>query len=99
MRFLFVRISATDFVLDFITSNLSDSIGLKLTSRSRSRESRCPSEARLLLCLYTLYYFPRYIYFMDFRIINFKMIPKSNTTTTNAPQTKIFVYQGADCIA
>ena len=35
----------------------------------------------------------------DFRIISFRIIPKSNTTAANTPQVNIPVYQGADCIA
>ena len=35
----------------------------------------------------------------DFRIISFRIIPKSNTTAANTPQTNMLVYQGADCIA
>ena len=35
----------------------------------------------------------------DFRMISFRIIPKSNTTAANTPQTNVLVYQGADCIA
>ena len=35
----------------------------------------------------------------DFRIISFRIIPKSNTTAANTPQTNMLVYQGADCVA
>ena len=35
----------------------------------------------------------------EFRIISFRIIPKSNTTAANTPQTNMLVYQGADCIA
>ena len=35
----------------------------------------------------------------EFRIISFRIIPKSNTTAANTPQTNMLVYQGADCVA